>query len=173
MRALTTDGTSPLGGDEFPILGMRPQGAPVPQVLAANGMRTLGSFPNSAAHLLVGTFRGLAFDPNGNGGNGSFWVASYGSPIVEMSLSGAVLRQFPNNASWSVYGLVLDTVANSLWIYSQPSSGDVVEISRATGLPTGRKIPAGGIEGGLALWTEGVRTKLARLWNSSIEGAPT
>lgn len=163
LRDLTSDGTNLFGGDETQVYGFDPQGVAVTQALAANGPRSLGNFTNSAAHVLVGAFRGLAFDRNGNGGNGSFWVASYSSPLVEMSLSGAVLRQFPNNSSWSIYGIAIDAVANSLWIYSQPSAGDVVEISRTTGAPTGRKFAAAGIEGGLTIWDDGLRTLIARL----------
>lgn len=163
LRDLTSDGTNLFGGDELQVYGFDPQGAPVTQVIAANGPRPLGNFTNSPAHVLVGTFRGLAFDRDGNGGNGSFWVASYGSPLVEMNLSGVVLRQFSNTSSWSIYGLALDPVANSLWIYSQPAAGDVVEIAKASGLPTGRRFAAAGVEGGLAIWNEGLRTVIARL----------
>ena len=163
LRDLTHDGVNLFGGDEVDIYGFDAQGSTVTQIVAANGPTTFGPFTNSPAHVLVGTFRGLAFDRDGNGGAGSFWVASYGSPIVEMSLSGAVLRQFANSSNWTIYGLALDPVANSLWIYAQPGAGDVVEISRVTGVPTGRVIPAVGIEGGLTIWTEGLRTMIARL----------
>ncbi len=163
IRDLTSDGSVLIGGDEFNVYAFDVQGNAVTQLNCANGPRTLGSFANSPAIAVIGTFRALAFDRNGNGGNGSLWAASYASPLVELSLSGAILRQFPNQPGWNAYGIALDAAAGSLWLYSQPSGGDILEISKTTGLPTGRSIPAEGIEGGITIWTQGLRTFVARL----------
>lgn len=163
IRDLTTDGSVLIGGDEFTLHAFDTNGASVSQVAAANGARPLGNFQGSAAHAIVGTFRGLAFDPAGNAGNGSFFTASYGSPIVEMSLAGSVLRQLPNTVGWTVFGLALDRAANSLWVFGDSGGGDVLEIDLATGAATGRSVPLQAVAGGLTLWNDGLRTKLAAL----------
>jgi hypothetical protein len=165
MRDLATDGLNLFGGDETGIHGLSPQGAAVTQVRAANGARPLGALNNSPADQILGVFRALAFDPQGDGGEGSFWSANFGSDLVEFDLGGSVLRRFSNQGGWSIYGLALDPCSGSLWAYSSPSDGDIVEISSQTGLPTGRRIRAAGVQGGLEIFAapDGRRTLFARL----------
>lgn len=165
LRDLATDGVNLFGGDENGIHGMSPNGAVVSQVVAANGVRALPNLAGTPAHLAIGTFRALAFDRRGNGGEGSFWAANDGSDLIELALSGTVLRRFRNTTGWSIFGLALDDCAGTLWANGSGSGDALLEISRATGAPTGRTIPAAGRAGGLAIFTAagGIRTHFARV----------
>jgi hypothetical protein len=102
-----------------------------------------------------GTWRALAFDPTGDGGNGSFWTQSFNSDLVETDLAGNLLHQFPNNGSL-LYGMAYDNVTGRLWGHHQSettASAHVVEIDPETGLLTGVvfpshfNVPGGSIDG--------------------------
>ncbi|MCH7905580.1 MAG: PEP-CTERM sorting domain-containing protein [Armatimonadetes bacterium] len=85
------------------------------------------------------TWRALAFDPTGNAGAGSFWTQSFGSDLIETTMGGALLNQFPNNMS--VYGLAYDDATGNLWAHTRgtlPTDPPfVAEVDTNTGLPTG------------------------------------
>ena len=94
---------------------------------------------NGAAPGGVGTWRALAYDADGDGGNGSFWVANFSSAIVEVSMTGALLTTLPNDG-WSLYGLALDP-ANPDFLYGHTSDGltepQIWQINKTTGNFTG------------------------------------
>ncbi len=89
-----------------------------------------------------GTWRALAFDPTGDGGNGSLWSASFASDLVEADMSGNILTTFPNTSTWSLYGLAYDDTDGNLW--GHHTGGEVIKIDTTTGTT----IPATG-------WTSG------------------
>ncbi|HRX87546.1 MAG TPA: hypothetical protein P5572_21175, partial [Phycisphaerae bacterium] len=103
-------------------------------------------------------WRALAYDPTGDGGNGSLWTESFNSDLVETDLQGNLLHQFPNNGA-VLYGLAYDETTGKLWGHHQSSptgSAAVVEIDPETGTMTGVSFPshfnqAGGSLDGLAL----------------------
>ena len=124
-------------------------------IMAANGPQLVG-FPiplppttlGSATH--PGFPRGLAYNPNGNGGNGSLWTANFASDLVEFDLTGAPLASFVSNGLWSIYGLAWDSVRGTLWASTSPNQGDLAEIDPATGTETGNRMvrAVGGAQGG-------------------------
>ena len=77
----------------------------------------------------VGTWRALAHDPTGDGGNGSFWTASFASPLIEADMNGALLNTFPSVAS--LYGLSYDDTDGNLW--GHDALGAVIKIDTTTG----------------------------------------
>jgi hypothetical protein len=87
-----------------------------------------------------GTYRALAYDPTGDGGNGSFWSANFASVLVEVDFNGNLLTSWPNGG-WSLYGLAYDHSTGMLWGHDRNFMGDdsakVVEIDPNTGLLTG------------------------------------
>ncbi|MGA0867580.1 MAG: hypothetical protein ACO3UM_01480, partial [Planctomycetota bacterium] len=103
LRDLASDGQGVFGGDESGIHGFDAQGNTVQQVRARNGNRTLGNLLGTPADQVLGTFRALAFDPDGNGGEGSFWSANFDSDLVEFDLNGTLIRRYSNTIGWSIY----------------------------------------------------------------------
>lgn len=114
---------------------------------------------------LGGTHRALAFNFFGNAGSGSFFVANFGSDILEIDASGNTLHTFANTTSavWSAYGLAIDDKGDgdetndTLWVNASPNAGKLVEYSidrltdtlTPTGLSIERDQP-GTAQGGLA-----------------------
>ena len=104
----------------------------------------------------VGTWRALAYDPTGDGGNGSIWTASFASDLIETDMAGNVLTTWPN-AGWSSYGLAYDHATGMLWEHdSTTGTADVWEIDPDTGQWTGVNFPSNfgdpaGIQGGLSM----------------------
>lgn len=93
-------------------------------------------------NLSFGTMRALAYDPAGNAGAGSLWVANLSSEHVELSLAGAVLRRVPN-VQPETYAAAFDPQQRTVWWFGQVGStyGDfahvvVTEMDAATGTPT-------------------------------------
>jgi hypothetical protein len=93
-----------------------------------DGSNQVQIFPDGGPN---GTWRALAFDTTGDGGNGSIWSASFGSDLVEADLLGNILGTYPNVDGWSLYGLAYDDVDGNIWGHS--SSGEVIKIDTATG----------------------------------------
>lgn len=85
---------------------------------------------NGAAPGGVGTWRALAYDPTGNGGNGSIWTASFSSALIETDLAGNLLTNFPA-AGWSLYGLSYDDTDGNLW--GHDTGGAIIKIDTSTG----------------------------------------
>lgn len=91
-----------------------------------------------------GTWRALAYDPDGNNGAGSLYSTDFGDSIVEITLTGSVLRTLPNLDAWSIYGLAFDHTTGNLWAsdydYSLGTGGlppTVCEIDTNIGRKTG------------------------------------
>ena len=78
----------------------------------------------------VGTWRGLAYDPAGDRGRGSIWTQSFGSGLAQTTLSGDLLRVFPNSGA-SVNGLAYDSADRNLWAHA--AGGEIVKIDTRSG----------------------------------------
>src|SRR5262245_36572411 len=110
-------GTKLFWGDDFGIHCYElSSGLPVyvtgaQTVMSANGPQAC-TFPLAVQGLTAGIVRALEYNPNGNGGNGSFWMCNFGSPLVEITLTGAILSNFPVSTNpvpqWSGYGLAMN-----------------------------------------------------------------
>ena len=93
----------------------------------SNGTQIIfGSAPGG-----VGTYRALGYDPAGDGGNGSFWVQSFGSAMAEVSMTGALLTSYPNNGT-NAYGFAFEDIDSNVWVHDL--FGDVVKTDVTTGL---------------------------------------
>lgn len=151
MRDLEFDGESLIGGSEVGISVLGVDGTPRGQVLAANGPQPITQPITGPIAAVLPVCRAIAFDPDGNQGNGSLLVADFASPIYEIDLQGNILATFPA-LGWSAYGLTRDPVTGNIWVHAGPQ-GQIEELDRATMVPTGRKLaPVGaGAPGGLAL----------------------
>ncbi|GEM_PF-6934885 len=117
-----------------------------------NGTQIIfGAVPGTGA-----TWRALAFDPTGDGGNGSLWTQSFTSELVETDLSGNLLNFYFNDLN--LYGLAYDRETGMLWGHHldvTDASAVMVEIDPADGQPTGNSFPShfntpGGALNGLA-----------------------
>ena len=100
----------------------------------------------------VGTYRAMAYDPSGDRGNGSFWVQSFTTGMCEVTMTGDLIRSWPNNGT-VVYGFAFDDFDSNVWAHE--GLGDVVKIDVTTGntiestrFPTAFPLPAG--PGGLS-----------------------
>ncbi len=95
----------------------------------SNGML----FIAGAAPGGVGTWRALAYDPTGDGGNGSIWTASFSSSLIEVDMVGNVLNLFPNGG-YSLYGLSYNDDTGNLWGHS--GGGEIISIDTSDGSMT-------------------------------------
>lgn len=157
--AFPTPGTNLFFGDDFGIhcydlSGGTPVYITGPHVVMANNGAQLVTFPFLGGNALVGAIsRAIAYDPGGNFGNGSFWIANFGSALVEVDLNGGVLRNYPVGTNpapqWSAYGLALNLRTGMLWVNSAPAGSATVlpkiaELDPTTGLFTGRSFDVAG-----------------------------
>ncbi len=103
----------------------------------------------------VGTYRAMAYDPDGDAGAGSFYVQSFTSPMAEVNMSGGLIRSLNGgfNNGTVLYGFAFDDVDGNVWAHE--ALGDVVKIDTVTGntiestrFPTAFPLPAG--PGGLS-----------------------
>ncbi|GJM24783.1 MAG: hypothetical protein DHS20C16_11980 [Phycisphaerae bacterium] len=105
------------------------------------------------------TWRTLAYDPTGDGGNGSLWTQSFFSDLVESDLSGNLLNQFPNSGE-GFYGMTYNNATGMLWGHGLDGttlSARIYEIDPETGLLTGVSHPShhnvpGGADDGFAFY---------------------
>lgn len=92
-----------------------------------------------------GNWRALAYDPDGDGGNGSFYAGDFGDAIIEVDMSGNTIRTLPNLDAWSIYGLALDPCTGNLWASHSSGGGanppEIWEIDTTTGRWTGVTFP--------------------------------
>ncbi|MGK0156030.1 MAG: hypothetical protein ACI9SE_002997 [Neolewinella sp.] len=148
-----------LGIDVYDAVGAAPTSlTPTTSIDAANGPQVITSTIVVAG---FGTHRAIAYDFNGNGGNGSLFVANFAADIVEAALDGTVLHTYPNTSGWSAYGIALDADKGTLWINSTPNAGDLAEFTidrvantmTPTGATIARAVP-GSSQGGLD-WVKG------------------
>lgn len=142
IRDLAVDNAGNLiGGSENGITIFDSQtGALVNSVSANNGPQPVVQPIRGLALGSLGTFHGMAFDPSGDGGNGSLWSASFHSALIEFNLAGDPLHTF-QAANWSIYGIAIDPVTGNLLVNSAPDFGRISEVASGTGLLTGRSIP--------------------------------
>ncbi|MBL1217763.1 MAG: hypothetical protein D8M59_09735 [Planctomycetes bacterium] len=102
---------------------------------------TGGAMFITGAAPVIGTWRALAYDPNGDGGNGSIYACDFGDPIIEVDMAGNLIRQFANADGWSIYGLALDPNTGNLWAHHSSGGGaippQIWEIDTTTGTWTG------------------------------------
>ena len=161
------DGQNLIGGSEMGITVFTPGGVLVNQVRTNNGVQPIVQPIRGPALAQLGNIRALAYDPQGNGGAGSLFVANLASPILEIDLSGSVLRTIPNGG-WSAYGLAVDPTTSNLWV-SATIGGEVGEIDRVTGQLTGNVLPLideGTVPGGLSPASS--QDSLHELWPSQF-----
>jgi hypothetical protein len=154
LRDLDSDGHSLIGGSEAGISVFSRQGALVNQLVSSRGPQAIVQPIAGAALAALGTVRALAFDPNGNNGNGSLLVGNFSAAIVECDLNGAILQTWPNTAGWSAYGLAVDPVTGNAWVNALGQDLRVAELDRSTMLPTGNgfaQVEPGAAPGGLSL----------------------
>lgn len=104
-----------------------------------------------------GVWRALGYDPDGNGGAGSFYTADFGSAIYECEMDGTVIRSFTNSDGWSLYGLTVDPCTGNLWGHHSggADTSEAWEIDTETGRFTGVSFStqsgvSGAIQGGLS-----------------------
>ncbi len=96
------------------------------------------------ANNTVSTARALAYDPNGDGGNGSLWLADFSSDILEIRRNGTLIRSFPTIVG-NLMAAGYDPVRKTVWWFTQfdpkiPAQGAVgVEMDTATGKDTGNR----------------------------------
>lgn len=115
----------------------------------------------------VDVARALAFDPRGNGGDGSFWVGDLGVPICEIDTAGNVIRVRPAVDDNSI-GFALDPVSleagslSRMWITSNTDARAIVEYNLNTGVTTGVSIARGTGPGGYNNGLDLVPGSLAR-----------
>jgi|GEM_PF-5926040 len=100
----------------------------------------------------VGTWRGLAYDPDLDGGKGGFWSANSASNLITTDMKGKLIGTCPNACSWTIYGLALDPCTGNLWVSTIPNLGQICEVDRdctPTGLCFEPRTPgaAGALEG--------------------------
>jgi hypothetical protein len=129
-----SDGTFLYYGDEAGLYRHEADGTNATQIVT-------GSSP-------VSTWRALAHDPTLASGAGGFWVASFGSALIAVDMTGNLLEQFPNLDNWSISGLAFDAFTGNVWAATGPAPSQIAEIDTATGRFTGRAFLGG--EGGLS-----------------------
>ncbi len=133
-----TDGASLMFGFEGGIHVVDTSGKLATRVLASKGLQTLASNPITGPGLAAvnGTYRAIAYNPAGNGGFGSFFVASVASDIVEIDLQGAILKRYSVPTLYA-FGLARDAMTGRLWINGLSPDGPLVEFDPQTGSLTG------------------------------------
>lgn len=158
LRDGASDESSLFFGSEQGIFAFDPSGNPVTTIFAANGPQTPALPITGPGLAVLGNYRALAYDPSGNGGNGSFYAGNFGSDVIEIDLAGNVLNTLTNSGQWSAYGLAL--MGGQLWV-NDDGAGRLAEIDRTTGLLNGRFLRSEvGTPGGLS---EGPETTLVWL----------
>ena len=120
---LDTDGTVIFAASASGVIVFDTNGGTSGLTIAAtNGPQSLGTNP---IPVTIPDLHAVAFDPNGNGGNGSLFIGSKNQPmnlsvtntlpIVEIDLSGTVLKTYPNANVWDAAGLTRDPMTGNLW----------------------------------------------------------
>ncbi len=96
------------------------------------------------ASTSVFTARALAYDPHGDSGNGSLWIADFSSDILEIRRNGTLIRSFPTVVG-NLMAAGYDPLRKTVWWFTQfdpsiPSQGAVgVEMSTVDGKDTGNR----------------------------------
>ena len=121
----TNDGTLLYFGNEDGIFSHNPDGSNAQQVIAGAG-------PN-------GNYRALAYDPTGDGGNGSFWSANFDSSLVEVSRTGGTHATRPGgrNARTLARSAARSRATASRPVYASRASKSKTAKSPVVPRPTG------------------------------------
>lgn len=97
------------------------------------------------AGLTFSTVRALTFDPAGDSGRGSLWMANWSSEHVEIDLRGNILRRTPNLQE-ETFGAALDPDRRTVWWFGQTGSSRganvrvvATEMDLVTLAPTGSR----------------------------------
>lgn len=137
---LDTDGTVIFAADTTGVIVFDTTGKTTNlKIQAKNGAQTLAKNPIPSP--LAG-IHAVAYDRNGNNGNGSLFVAQEisTSPIVEIDLTGKQLRSFANQG-WTGSGLTVDPRTGNLWCMHDGTT-NIIELDIKNSLkPTGVKFP--------------------------------
>lgn len=130
VRSMTTDGTNIYIGTA---------GSQIFEVDPAS--RTLISTINISSSAAA---RMCAYDETLDGGNGGFWIGSFGNSIASVSRTGAELSLIPfGTHGTTVYGGAVDNISPGgpyLWIHNQTSAGGadlITQLQLPSGTPTG------------------------------------
>jgi len=93
------------------------------------------------------TARFITYDPTADNNNGGFWVGNWNAGALNyflVSKTGAQLRVITNTTITGTYGIAFDKWSAGgpfLWVWSQgsgaPNPQNLIQLSYATGLPTG------------------------------------
>jgi hypothetical protein len=135
--------------------------------------------------LSFSTIRALAFDPNGDGGNGSLWTSDWDGPILEFSKTGKVLRTFPG-IQGDCFGAAYHPRRKTVWFfgqkgYSSPQWRSWVvarELDPSTGVASGLEVLGdpfpfartfGGKAGGMEFFIEGNTLGLALVQQAEFD----
>jgi len=132
IRAMTTNGLSVYAaqnGNEILVIDI-------------GSMSVSGTIPVPAAGFAI---RSVTYDPTANSGAGGFWVSNFGTDILQISMTGAILNTIPaaSHGLAGMYGTAFDNVtsltANSLWVFDQPANPGATlwQIDIASGMQTG------------------------------------
>ncbi len=153
VRSITTDGT---------FLYMADNTAIIKKVDPAT--KTLVSTISMAG---IGfNARSITYSPLTNGGLGGFWISNFGSPLVEVDLTGTVLNSIPlaTHTLGGIYGIAIDNLSFGgpyLWAFDQGGgiSSNLVRLNLPSGSPSfvihnvnsdiGLTTPTIGIAGGV------------------------
>jgi len=156
LRDGATDGTNLFFGSENGIVGFDVMGNDIATIDTANNPAAPFTTITGPALVALGTYRALAYDPAGNGGDGSFFCGNFGSDILELDLAGNVLNTLTNGGQWSAYGLAYDSTNDTLWVNDAGDDVTLIEIDANTGVATGRStITVFGAPGGLSFGVDG------------------
>ncbi|HEX5000888.1 MAG TPA: T9SS type A sorting domain-containing protein [Bacteroidia bacterium] len=159
IRAMTTDGSYVYASQNGTgILKIDPA---TESVVATISVASLGF-----------TARSLTYDPTADGGNGGFWVSNYGTDIVQVSMTGAMLTSIPasSHTLTGMYGTAYDNIstpgAQFLWVFNQAGTtaaplAEIWQVDINTGYLTGAtyEVNAGlgtgtlGLAGGVCIAT--------------------
>jgi hypothetical protein len=125
VRDMAYDGQYIWGGLEGNVLHAFD---PVTNAYVANTI-TVGAGPT--------LIRALAYNPNGNGGQGSFWTGNFNANIYEFSRTGTILRTIPNPAAGpfgAVYGAAYDPGSDTVWWFAQGGGANMPPTTPAGGV---------------------------------------
>lgn len=104
--------------------------------------RTVTSTITSAAANVA---RFATYNPDGDGGNGSFFTADFNTDITEVAMDGSVINTIPaaTHTLGGMYGAAYDNQSPGgpyLWVFHQadvPSDGLISQLQLPAGTPTG------------------------------------
>jgi hypothetical protein len=131
IRAMTWDGTNIYAGVNTTSI----------KIINPTTRTLTGTITSAAPGVTV---RHITYDSTANGGAGGFWVGNFGTNIVQISMTGAVLQTITaaTHGLTGMYGSAIDhwTAGGPyLWIFDQggASQARLVRLQLPSGIPTG------------------------------------